>query len=136
MKLHQRDKKRARIEMIPLIDVTFLLLVFFIYISMSMSISKGIPVLLPEAASSLHHKEKHLAISIDQNGDCYVDRHKVQIKQLAEYLRSRIMENKETPVHILGDQRVPYKKIVQVLDSVRQAGLYRISLETAELEAP
>jgi len=136
MRLRQRDKKRARIEMIPLIDVTFLLLVFFIYISMSMSLSRGIPVLLPKAASSLHQKEKHLAISIDRNGDCYIDRQKVLIEELTGYLRSKIEENKEIPVHILGDQRVPYKRIIQVLDRVRQSGLRLISLETGELEAP
>ncbi len=122
--------------MIPLIDVTFLLLVFFIYISMSMSLSRGIQVLLPKAASSQPQKEKHLAISIDRNGDCYVDKQKVRIEELAGYLRSRVEDNGETSVHIFGDQRVPYKRIIQVLDKVRQSGLRAISLETGELEAP
>jgi biopolymer transport protein ExbD len=134
MKLRQREKKKARIEMIPLIDVTFLLLVFFIYISMSMSLSRGIQVLLPKAASSQPQKEKHIAISIDRNGDCYVDKHRVRIEALAGVLRSRIEESGEIPVHIFGDQRVPYKRIVQVLDKVRQSGLRAISLETGELE--
>lgn len=136
MKLRQRDKKRARIEMIPLIDVTFLLLAFFIYISMSMSLSRGIPILLPKAASSLHQKEKHLAISIDRSGNCYLDKQEVRIEDLAGYLRSRIKGNREMPVHIFGDQRVPYKRIIQVLDIVRQSGLRAISLETGEMEAP
>jgi biopolymer transport protein ExbD len=136
MKLCHRDKKRARIEMIPLIDVTFLLLVFFIYISMSMSLSRAFQVLLPKAASSQPQKAKHLAISIDRNGDCYVNKQKVRIEELAGVIRSRIEEDHEISVHIFGDQRVPYKRIIQVLDKVRQSGLGAISLETGEMELP
>ena len=57
MRLTEQPIKRARIEMIPLIDVVFLLLIFFIYTMLSMTIHKGIPVLLPKAKTGLIERE-------------------------------------------------------------------------------
>jgi biopolymer transport protein ExbD len=122
--------KRGRIEMIPLIDVVFLLLIFFIYAMLSMTIHKGIPVLLPEAKTSLIDKEEYLSISITRDHRVFLDKREVPMEGLLQRLRKRREENPQLRAFISGDRSVPYEWVVKVLDTVRAAGLSKVSLET------
>ncbi|MGE5310719.1 MAG: ExbD/TolR family protein, partial [Nitrospirota bacterium] len=64
MKFTRRPSRRGRIEMVPLIDCMFLLLVFFIYSMLSMVLHRGIKIDLPEARTAPVHKEDYLSISV------------------------------------------------------------------------
>ncbi len=130
MRLKGQPMRRARIEMIPLIDVVFLLLIFFIYTMLSMTIHKGIPLLLPKATTGLIDKEDYLSISITRDHRVFLDEREIPLEELRQTLTERRRTQPELRVFIRGDRRVLYEWIVRVLDTVRAAGLRKVSLET------
>ena len=130
MRLKGQSVRRGRIEMIPLIDVVFLLLIFFIYAMLSMTIHKGIPVLLPKAKTSLIDKEEYLSISITRDHRIFLDEREVPMEELLQGLMERNEEKPHLRVFIRGDRRIPYEWVVRVLDTVRASGLSKVFLET------
>jgi biopolymer transport protein ExbD len=130
MRLRGQPMRRARIEMIPLIDVVFLLLIFFIYAMLSMTIHKGIPVLLPKAETGLIDREGYLSINITRDHRIFLDETAVPMEELRQRLMERRKEHPGLRVFIRGDRRIPYELVVRVLDTVRTSGLSKVSLET------
>jgi biopolymer transport protein ExbD len=130
MRLKDQPMRRARIEMIPLIDVVFLLLIFFIYTMLSMTIHKGIPVLLPKANTGLIDKEDYLSVSITRDHKIFLDKNEIPLEELLQRLTERRRTKPQLRVFIRGDRRIPYEWVVRVLDTVRAAGLRKVSLET------
>ena len=130
MRLRDQPTRRARIEMIPLIDVVFLLLIFFIYTMLSMTIHKGIPVLLPKANTGLMDKEEYLAVSITRDHKIFLNEEETPLEDFLRRLTELSKGNPNQRVFIRGDRRIPYEVVVRVLDTVRAAGLRKVSLET------
>jgi len=133
MKVNLRAVKKPRIEMLPLIDMVFLLLVFFIYGMLSMAIHRGLPVLLPSSSTAPVEKNLTVSITVLEDGTIYLDKEEVTLEKLASFLRQKCGENKETGVLLFAHRDLPYQKLFRVLDQIRQAGLARISLQ-AEAE--
>jgi biopolymer transport protein ExbD len=130
MRLRDQPTRRARIEMIPLIDVVFLLLIFFIYTMLSMTIHKGIPVILPKANTGLMDKEEYLAVSITRDHKIFLNEEETPLEDFLRRLTELSKGNPNQRVFIRGDRRIPYEVVVRVLDTVRAAGLRKVSLET------
>jgi len=125
--------KKSRIEMLPLIDVVFLLLVVFIYTMLSMAVHRGLNLNLPESESMEIEKQLIISVSIDEKGIIYLDRQKIDPDQLTLSLIN-LTENKKNPgVLLFADKGIPYQDLFKVLDMIRMAGLNRISLQ-AEAE--
>jgi biopolymer transport protein ExbD len=133
VKLNLQNHKRARIEMLPLIDIVFLLLVFFIYAMLSMAVHRGLPVLLPKSISARIDKKLVLSVTVKQNGTVYVDKERVLIEELSAILKRKAKGEKEPGVLLFADQGLTYQGLFRVLDQIRIAGLDRISLQ-AEVE--
>lgn len=131
LKVHS---KSARIELIPLIDIIFLLLVFFIYSMLSMVVYRGIPVQLPEADSVEKQTDDVLAITIDADGDIFVDREKVSRTELISVLKELRAAASDRGVIISGHGEVDYRVFVEVLDKVRLAGFKQVSMEARPRE--
>jgi biopolymer transport protein ExbD len=127
------ERKSARIELIPLVDIIFLLLVFFIYSMLSMAVYRGIPVVLPKAQTVEAAKERTVFITIDKTGQVFVDKVLVQRSQLLGLLKKEQTSFPEATAMISADGDVPYRVFVDVLDKVRLAGFQKVSME-AELQ--
>jgi biopolymer transport protein ExbD len=136
MKLQRTFVKRGRIEMLPLIDIVFLLLVFFIYAMLSMVVHRGIPIDLPKAATSRVDQSDYLSLSIEEDGSIYLDKDRVALSTLPDALRQRRVEQPGLKLFIGGDRAVRYEKVIEVLDVVRQAGISRVAFETKWKEIP
>ena len=121
--------KGARIELIPLIDIIFLLLVFFIYSMLSMVVYRGIPVSLPAADSVETAKEATLVITIDEGGDIFLNRRRTSGQDLLEKLKRLRTDFPEDTIIISGHGEAHYRVFVDVLDKVRLAGFKKISME-------
>ena len=130
MKITRKERKRARIEMIPLIDVTFLLLVFFIYMAMTMTIHRSISLSLPGASTSTIDPASHMTLSIDQRGRIYLDREEILTDALALRLRALRRVHPNVRLYLSGDRRAFYEKIIFVLDTARRTGIKKVFLET------
>jgi biopolymer transport protein ExbD len=133
MKINVKTGKKARIEMLPLIDIVFLLLVFFIYAMLSMAVHRGLPVVLPTSSSAKIDKELVLSVTVKSDQTIYVDKERIAFDDLASVLRTKTASASEPGVLLFADRGLPYQRLFQVLDQIRMAGIHRISLQ-AEAE--
>jgi len=133
MKVYLPAKKSVRIEMLPLIDIVFLLLVFFIYAMLSMAVHRGLPVVLPTSETAQVDRQEVLTVTLKENGSVYVDKQVTDLEHLATILKERVEGEKDTGVLLFADRAIPYQQLFKVLDRIRLAGLTRISLQ-AEAE--
>ncbi len=133
MKIQLPSSKKVRIEMLPLIDIVFLLLVFFIYAMLSMAVHRGMPVDLPTSQTVQIDRKLILSVTVKTDETIYVDKEPVDLENLTTFLKSKVGNVKDPGVLLFADRSLPYQKLFQVLDNIRLAGLNRISLQ-AEIE--
>lgn len=136
MKVNLGVRRRARIEILPLIDIVFLLLVFFIYAMLSMAIHRGIPVNLPSSSSSSIEKEFVLSVTIKESGEILVDDDQIPLKDLVGLLKRRAKGDGSPGIILFADRKVSCQLLVKVLDQIRMADIYRISLQTTMESQP
>ncbi len=138
MKIRVPRRKRVRIEMIPLMDLLFLLLVFFMYAMLSMAVHRGLPVRLPASEAAEPDTESTLAITVKADGTLYVDREPVALRDLTAALAAGAGgAGAGTPgVLLFADRNLPYQSLFEVLDRIRAAGLNRVSLQSEAGPAP
>ena len=127
--------KKARIEIIPLIDIIFFLLATFIMVSLSMTKNQGVNVALPTAgtAASLGDQaqmEKALTLSVNEKGEVYFNKEKITIAQLPMKLQTIKATSKEPKVIINSDGAANFSKVVAVLDEVRRVGIAKVGINT------
>jgi biopolymer transport protein ExbD len=128
------EHKGARIELIPLIDIIFLLLVFFIYSMLSMVVYRGIPVVLPSADTVETEKGETLIITVDEKGNIFLDKELTTSLELLSRLRTEQATFPDKTAVISGHRESPYRVFVDVLDKVRLAGFQRVSVEATKPE--
>ncbi|MGA8020650.1 MAG: biopolymer transporter ExbD [Desulfobacterales bacterium] len=136
MKTNFRNTKKARIEMLPMIDCVFLLLVFFIYAMLSMAVHRGLPVNLPASKTVKIDKKLVLAVTISADGSIFVDKEPVELDRLTTVLQAKAEGQEQPGVLLFADRNLTYQTLFEVLDQIRQAGLNRISLQAELDEAP
>ena len=136
MKVNRGAQRRARIEILPLIDIVFLLLVFFIYAMLSMAIHRGIPVNLPSSSSSSIEKELVLSVTIKESGEILVDDDRTPLKGFARLLKRRTKGHESPGILLFADRKISYQLLVKVLDQIRMADIHRISLQTTMESQP
>ncbi|MGD9240791.1 MAG: biopolymer transporter ExbD [Desulfobacterales bacterium] len=129
MKVRLPAPKKARIEMLPLIDIVFLLLVFFIYAMLSMAVHRGLPVELPLSTTAEVDKKLILSVTVKADETIYVDKERIALADLTQVLQSKAGGIREPGVLVFADRALQYQMIYNVLDKIRQAGLSRISLQ-------
>jgi biopolymer transport protein ExbD len=124
-------RRRARIEIIPLIDIMFFLLATFVMVSLSMVKNKGIPVNLPGAATaqSQDSGETHF-VTLARDGGISVDRRPVTTGALEASLADLKTADPEPRLLINGDTDASFGTAVMVLDTARRLGIRRIAIQT------
>jgi len=130
-------RRKARIEIIPLIDIVFFLLATFVMVSLSMIKNNGIPVNLPEAGTAQKQEQKKSAIALtvtDQNF-IYVDKEKVSLSDLPSRLKKLKKSDPDLQIVIHGDKQALFGTAVQVLDEVRQQGIAKVAIQTSSKSA-
>lgn len=131
MHLPLRSQRRARIEIIPLIDIIFFLLATFMMVSLSMVKNEGLPVRLPGAATAVpQERDDSVTLSITKEGACAWNRRLVTPEELAANLARMKAEHPDGRIFLHGDAAAPFGAVVSVLDRARQAGLSKIAIET------
>jgi biopolymer transport protein ExbD len=118
--------KRARIEMIALIDVVFLLLVFFIYAMLSMTVFRGLELELPKAQGSAQREA--ILVTIDRDNRMIADDRQMERPEIVSWAMS---EHSRTglPVLIRGDRKADLGVALELLAELREAGLEAVSFQ-------
>ncbi len=129
MKINFDSGKQARIEMLPLIDIVFLLLVFFIYAMLSMAVHKALPVKLPGSSTAKIDKQAILSVTVDAKGNIYIDKEPVPLQSLSAFLEVKASRTKDAGVLLFADKNLPYQELFRVLDQINLAGIDQVSLE-------
>jgi biopolymer transport protein ExbD len=127
--------KRARIEIIPLIDIIFFLLATFIMVSLSMSKNQGVQVALPTASSAAslgdqEEMEKAVTLSVNEKGEVFYNKEKITIAQLPMKLQTFKSTSKDPKIIIKSDSNADFKNVVAVLDEVRKIGIGKVGINT------
>ena len=126
-----REKRRARIEIVPLIDIVFFLLATFVMVSLSMVKQKGIPVVLPSAFTGVPQEQKrHVVISISDAGQLYLDKVEMDPEALFVKMRALKSENSDLRILVNGDENARLGLAIQVLDEARRNGITKVAFET------
>jgi len=136
MKITLRNNKKARIEMLPMIDIVFLLLVFFIYAMLSMAVHRGLPVDLPASKTVKIDKKLILAVTVKADGSIFLNKEPVALDRLTTLLQAKTTGQEQPGVLLFADRSLPYQSLFDVLDRIRRAGLNRISLQAELDESP
>jgi biopolymer transport protein ExbD len=122
--------KKARIEIIPLIDIMFFLLASFMMVSLSQIHMKGIKVNLPVGQKGeTQAKSDYISVSVDQSGNPYFDKEEMNYDTLTARLKTVHDENPEAKVFVRGDAGTVHGNIIRVLDILRSVGFYKIAFE-------
>jgi biopolymer transport protein ExbD len=128
MRLHRREIKKARIEIIPMIDTIFFLLVFFMISTLSMARYSGLPVNLPKAATGQQAPNESAAVTIKLDGTVAVDKQTIPREQVSTILKDRLVKNPELLVLINADEHVEHGVVVEIMDAARQAGVAKMAI--------
>jgi biopolymer transport protein ExbD len=124
-------KRRARLEIVPLIDIIFFLLATFVLVSLSMVKNKGIPVVLPRAATGESAKrQEHLVVGISEAGQFYLDKRELPEAELFAELARLRTANPDLKVFIHGDENARLGLAITVLDQARRIGISKVTFET------
>jgi len=127
-----REKRHARIEIIPLIDIVFFLLATFVMVSISMVKQMGIPVVLPSASTGApQEKKEHVVVTISEAGQFYLDKTEMTQEDLFGKIRLLKFQNPDLPILINGDAGARLGLAIQVLDEARRLGITKVAFETA-----
>ncbi len=129
MKVDFQTSKKVRIEMLPLIDIVFLLLVFFIYAMLSMAVHRGLPILLPTSSSANIDKSLALSVTAKSDGTLYVDKEQVAFNDLSAVLKRKTGAGSDPGVLLFAERSLSYQSLFRVLDQIRMADIHRISLQ-------
>jgi len=122
--------KKARIEIIPLIDIMFFLLASFMMVSLSQVHMKGIKVNLPSGVSGeTQSKREYVSVSVDKDGHFFFDKDEVSEQELQARLLKVHQSSPEAKVFVRGDRDSAHLNVTRLLDYLRSAGYYKISFE-------
>jgi biopolymer transport protein ExbD len=121
MRLPDEPETQAQINIVPMIDVIFSILAFFIISSLFLSKSEGLPVNLPQASTATVQTEMvRLTISIDSGGLLMLDERAIALEDLEQAVRDRMKAEPVSVVVLKADRTVEHGQVVEVMDRIRR----------------
>jgi biopolymer transport protein ExbD len=131
MRVHDEDKPYDDINITPMLDLAYVLLVIFII--MTTAAVQGVKVNLPKASASISlAKAQTKAITISDTGQIFLDAFPVTISELEQRLREQKALTPDFPVIVKGDANVQYQKVIDILDLLRRLDLSQVGLVTGK----
>ena len=130
MSLRRKRIVRGALDITPLVDLVFLLIIFFL-LSTTFRITPGIKIDLPQASSQkIVSEKKEITLSVDQAGVVYFNKDPIQHAVLSSRLLTAAGEDPDTTVLIKGDRAAGFGCVVDLLGTVKDSGLHRIAIMT------
>jgi biopolymer transport protein ExbD len=128
----QDDHQAAAIELTPLVDMVFLLLIFFLVATTFHQTEREMQIVLPEASSAgpISLALKELVVNIDADGAIYVGGQRISAEDLEAIVTQAVATNPDQKVTVRADQRTSYADVVRVLDIAKGAGIQEPYLDT------
>lgn len=125
-----RRKRQPKLMIIPMIDIIFFLLVFFMLSTLYMVDQQLIPVQLPQAQSAQSEKPRSIAITVTADGKILFDKEELPLELLQKRAQVELTKQNDLIFILRSDKQVAYGKVVAALDELKLAGAQRISIAT------
>src|SRR5262245_17024848 len=132
MKTRAYQFKRAKIEIVPLIDVVFFLLATFVMVSLSMTKNQGMQVQLPTASTAAKQDEsdKAVTLTVMENGEVFFNKDKITMAQLPFKLQTYKSGAQDPKIVLNAAAEADFKQVVAVLDEARKIGIAKVGSST------
>lgn len=137
MKLRElRVESSPKLMIIPMIDIIFFLLVFFMMSTLYMVEQRTLPVNLPQAATAQADLRKNTAITVTRDGNVLVDQEAMPLELLRPRIQAQLARHADATFILRADKQAEYGKVVAVLDELKALGVRRIAVATEAAAAP
>jgi biopolymer transport protein ExbD len=130
MRLPTEPDVPPQINIVPMIDVVFAILTFFIFSTLYLTRSEGLPVNLPKAATAQVQNSTRITITVDPQGQIALNRKPIQLEALESGVRELIPAGQEAIVVLNADESVRHGQVVQVMDRLRRIPGARLAIAT------
>ncbi|BAY65515.1 biopolymer transport protein ExbD/TolR [Calothrix brevissima NIES-22] len=131
MRLQDEADVPAQINIVPMIDVIFAILTFFIMSTLFLTRQEGLPVNLPQASTSQQSQvPSKITVTVEANGNISLNKKPTTVDALTEQLRGMVGSTPDTIVIINADRTVEHGEIVTIMDRVRQVKGARLAIAT------
>ncbi|MEM6839525.1 MAG: biopolymer transporter ExbD [Cyanobacteria bacterium P01_C01_bin.120] len=120
MYLPEEPEEEFELNIIPMIDVIFAILTFFIISSLFLSRSESLPVNLPEADSSEVQERTRITVTVEASGDIALNREAIALENLQSGVRNLMSETQESVIVINADEVVEHGRVIAVMDELRE----------------
>ena len=125
-----RTTNKPKLMIIPMIDIIFFLLVFFMMSMLSMVVQKSMPVNLPSATTSQVDLQRKVPITVMADNTIYVENQPMDLNAMVSYLHLQQAKGDDLVIILRGDQSADYGTVVQVLDTLKAMKLTKIAVAT------
>lgn len=133
MKLRSlRIENQPELMIIPMIDIIFFLLVFFMISTLSMVNQHTIPVSLPQASTTQQEIPRSINITIMPDGQVMFDQEEVPFSMLGKRVNIELTKQPDPMFILRADKQVEYGKVITILDELKLAGAHRVSVATQQ----
>jgi biopolymer transport protein ExbD len=130
MRIPPEPDNAPQINIVPMIDVIFAILTFFIMSTLFLSRTEGLPVNLPKASTAKGQEQTKITITIDNKGDLALNKKAIQLEQLNPQIKQLMGGNNQALVIINADEKVEHGQVVNVMDRVRQIEGAKLAIAT------
>lgn len=124
----RKHRLMAEINMVPFVDIALVLLIIFMVSAPLMY--RGIDVDLPRSSVNTIKQEQRIVLTVDRDGNIYVDGEKVHIGGVEAAIHQKRRGGAEVTVYLKADREVPYGTIVSVMDIVKRMGIDKLGMVT------
>ncbi|QJR80289.1 biopolymer transporter ExbD [Alteromonas pelagimontana] len=125
------DEEEATIDMTPMLDVVFIMLIFFI-VTASFVKEAGIDVNRPEAATAVKQDRANILVAISDTGEIWINKRRIDVRAVQANIERLHAENPQGSVVIQADKKATTETLIQVMDASRAAGVYDVSIAAQE----
>lgn len=125
------DEEDTQIDMTPMLDVVFIMLIFFI-VTASFVKEAGIDVNRPDAATAVQKDRANILIAISDKGEIWINKRQVDARAVQANIERLYAENPQGSVVIQADKLATTERLIQVMDAARAAGVFDVSIATQE----
>ncbi|MCA1768073.1 ExbD/TolR family protein [Idiomarina aminovorans] len=125
------EEEESAIDMTPMLDVVFIMLIFFI-VTASFVKEAGIDVNRPDAATAVQKDRANILIAISESNEIWIDKRQVDVRAVQANIERLYAENPQGSVVIQADEESNTRVLIKVMDAARSAGVYDVSVATDE----
>ena len=132
MRLPDEPEMPSQINIVPMIDVIFAILTFFIISTLYLTRSQGLPVNLPKAGTAQSQNSTPIAVTIDEKGNLALNRKSTNLEALESQVEALIPSGQEVVVILNADEQVNHGQVIAVMDRVRRVRGAKLAIATKQ----